>query len=86
MPAPGQTVAAGLPDRILSHLADHAGDAFRPSELARILLPDQPKSAATMRIGTELARLARTERVSRDQQSVAGRKVPLTTYSHKPTT
>lgn len=75
-----------MPDRILSHLAEHPDTQFRPAELARALLPDWPKSKATLRVGTELARLARTERVSRDQQSVDGRKVPLTTYCHKPTT
>lgn len=86
MPAPGQTVAAGEPAQILKLLADHPDTGYRPAEVARIIYPDMPKSAATMRAGTQLARLARTGRVSRDQQSVPDRKVPITTYSHKPTT
>ena len=83
MPAPGQTVTEGLPDRILTFLADHPDTGYRPAELARELLPEWSKSEATIRVGTVIARLARDGRVSRTRTPVDGKPRPITTYSHK---
>lgn len=75
-----------LADRITDHLATHPGQ--RTMDLSRALFPDaapyDSRQKATMAVGAECSRLYRTGRLLRTQQSVAGRKVPITRYSLPP--
>lgn len=69
----------------MAALAEHPR-GLRVAELSRALVPD-PKATdygtrtkATLAVGAECSRLYRTGRVARTQQSVKGRKVPITRY------
>lgn len=85
MPAKSWVVPGSLADQIATVLTDHPG-GLRTAELSRLVHPDPlpaavTRSAATMAVGAECSRLYRTGRLLRTQQSMDGRKVPITRYS-----
>lgn len=77
-------MSGSLADRICDALAANPGQ--RTADLSRALFPEPAettygtRSAATLAVGAECSRLYRTGRIVRTQQSVAGRKVPVTKY------
>lgn len=80
MPAKSWVVPGSLADRICTALADQPG-GLRTADLSRAVFPDaDDRSKATLTVGAECSRLYRTGRLTRVQQSVAGRKVPITRY------
>lgn len=73
MPAPGQTSPTSRRTRLREHFTNHPG-RHRAKEVAAALgEPTQP-------VANELARMARSGEVVREQLPVEGRVQPITLY------